>query len=148
MKGADLDLSAVRAFWTERKPSLLALLDAMEKREHWPPKEVPDSLGPLLGESFDLLEKVEQARSDKDPFVRDCVRQLTENLAALASATATYILMQADMNYGQVAFQLLRDSHDGQMESPECNVMWQRAMMLARYNLLRELAKDISEGVV
>jgi len=148
MKSASLDLSVVRKFWTERKPSLLAMLDAMEKREHWPPRNLPPELGPLLGESFDLLELVEQKRSDKDPFVRDCVRELTENLAALPSATATYILVQVDEAYSQVAYQLLRDSHDGAPVSPECNVMWQRAMILARFHLLRDIAKEVSEGVI
>lgn len=148
MKRAHLDVAAVRAFWAERRPNLLAMLDAMEKREHWTPKDLPPELGGLLGENFDLLDRIERVRSDRDQFVQSCVRDLTEALAALPSATATYVLVHVDEDYSGVSYQLLRDSYDGAGESPECNVMWQRAMILARFNLLREVARDVSEGAV
>ncbi|WP_455233557.1 type IVB secretion system protein IcmW [Geopseudomonas aromaticivorans] len=149
MLPAELDLSAVREYWAAQRPSLLAMLDNMEKSEFWSVKEIPDppAFAGLLQQSLTLIDELTRV-SDRSVEVRECLQMFNGIMAALPTATAMYVLLQADQNYGAVSYELLKLCHDNVDESPECNVMWQRVMMLARYQLLMDVTRAITEGYV
>jgi len=148
--GQQLNLgeAEIKKFWSVRQPQMLTFFDALEKREHWPCKEIERDLSDLVEEVIGLLDRQETEQGADDAVFRARVREMNKVLSAFPCSAAAYLMVWTDREYGQLIYFLLSDCYEGSQESPECNVMWQRAQVMSRYLMLKEIVEDILQGTI
>lgn len=146
--GQQLKLSPaeLRQFWAVRQPQMLSFFEVLEKREHWPCKEIERDLSGLVEEVISLLDEHEADTGAEDPAFQHQLRAMNKILAAFPCTAAAYVMVWTEREFGQLIHYMLTDCHRGSQDSAECNVMWQRAQVMARYLLLKEIVEDIIDG--
>lgn len=135
----------VRAFWAAREPRLLAFFDAMDNREHWPLRNIDEALSSLYLEAARLLGKVEQEEGDT-PLLSDGISKLLEAAAALPCSASTVFFEWLSKQHAQLPYFILERAHRHRLSDPNASVLWQRAEMIARHQILKEIVADITHG--
>ncbi|MCG7374316.1 MULTISPECIES: type IVB secretion system protein IcmW [Pseudomonas] len=144
--GVDLTPSAVLAFWAEREPKLLPFFREMDEKEHWALQDIDDQFSALYVEVTELLDEHEQNTGLDEPLVKEGVQKLVRTAAALpCSASSRFFEWLGDRSFN-LPYALLSHAHDHHKMDPDCSVIWQRARMTARYQILKEIVAEVTGG--
>lgn len=135
----------VRAFWAAREPRLLAFFDAMDNREHWPLRDIDETLSNLYLETAKLMAKLEQEVGGT-PLINEGISKLLEAAAALPCSASTVFFEWLSKQNPQLPYAILERAHKHRSDNPNASVLWQRAEMIARHQILKEVVADITGG--
>jgi hypothetical protein len=145
-KPVDLTPEAVQAFWAEREPRLLSFFQEMDNKEHWSIRDIAPEFSALYAEIGELLSSHEQLQGLDNPLVKEGVARLTSAAAALpCSASSVFFEWIGEMNQ-YLPYGMLKHAHEQHQANPDCSVIWQRARMVARYQILKDIVADITGG--
>jgi hypothetical protein len=145
-KPVDLTPEAVRLFWAEREPRLLSFFDEMDNKEHWSIRDISPELGDLYGETAELLHAHEQLKGLEDTLVEEGITRLTNAAAALPCSASSVFFEWISNKSEYLPYGMLKHAHENHLTNPDCSVIWQRARMIARYQILKNIVADISAG--
>lgn len=144
-KKIQLTPEKVRAFWAAREPRLLAFFDAMDNREHWSIRNIDEVLSNLYLETAALLARVEQ-KEGESPLIESAISKLLEVAAALPCSASTVFFEWLSKQHAHLPYVMLEKAHRQRASDPNCSVLWQRAEMIARHQILKEIVADITLG--
>lgn len=144
--GVDLTPGAVQAFWAEREPKLLSFFQEMDNKEHWSLQDVDHGLSTLYSDIAQLLHTFEQSNGLENALVQEGVSQLTAAAAALpCSASSKFFEWLGERSF-ELPYALLEHAHQNFRDDENCSVIWQRARMIARYQILKDIVTEITGG--
>ncbi|EMA2592525.1 hypothetical protein [Pseudomonas aeruginosa] len=140
----DLTPGSVQAFWKEREPKLLSFFEQMDNKEHWALRDIDAEFSALYAEVAHLLQVYEQSRGLEEPLVAEAVSQLTAAAAALPCSASSRFFEWVGEQSLELPYILLEHAHQNSKLDPNCSVIWQRARMIARYQILKDIVAEIT----
>ncbi len=135
----------VRAFWAAREPRLLAFFDAMDNKEHWSIRDISEEFSSLYLNTAELLCRSEKEIGES-PLLREGINKLVVAAAALPCSASTVFFEWLGDQHPLLPYLMLEHAHRNRDEDPYCSVVWQRAEMIARHQILKEIVAEITGG--